>query len=733
MREEKKDKNEKKLYKKIAEIYYSDMPARLKNDCICRHIANEFNAVTVSMILYHGYHEGEKDVLVTEGSFLNGYGSHIQFDKKNKAFKSILRHIDFYEFIHHTLSGSTDKSKIHYEDFKNWKYGRKPVISEPRFKKLTDEVEENYDKYRTYKKIFAKEHYVVEKEEGISGVFNHSGNYYFDIVNSLNAGNEDYVLKNLKWWLAPDTKKQKKLLENYEQIGLTQIEHKYWLGLPLIANKRCFGIIRLLINENISGVEEQIKQTSLGQILSLFYGNQYALSKVKRLYGAKWTAKNGEIDYNEICEVCLDIINCFGCMLRLFDEKSNRIVIKGHTASVNKYYEDLISTYDHLADPSGGPNKILTAIFAGAIGEDINPIAASFNLTLNNEVTGIEYFYFSNDKDKVIRKTNNLSIINSKSNVNIATLFIPDTIGLLRGREITRVTIMALPNVPHSYLTFANTDNRIFTNNDIEFIYPVAERIALEITTSYTKNASAQLQAFKKSAKHVSHDKMKVLGVLEEAIENLNRKFNGDEDLDLLKPNFDYLKACLYQLETMGLGEEDTKQEYPYEISSYIETEILPMFKHFTYKYDIQFIPEIPVNFTITLDKRKLSFILFNLLNNAVNFSIARDLQYINEYPGFTFNPDDRNSAGHVRISARSSGGIAIIEIVNWGKAIKPEDYDRIFDFEVRLHKEVEGSGVGLYFVRDFAKHLRGHVEVEHIPGEWKTTFTLSIPLNQQI
>ncbi|HSP79765.1 MAG TPA: ATP-binding protein, partial [Myxococcaceae bacterium] len=83
-----------------------------------------------------------------------------------------------------------------------------------------------------------------------------------------------------------------------------------------------------------------------------------------------------------------------------------------------------------------------------------------------------------------------------------------------------------------------------------------------------------------------------------------------------------------------------------------------------------------------------------------------------------------------VEVTVRRSGAMALLEVVDHGIGIAPEDLERIFDkFERAVPlRQYGGFGLGLYLVRQLVEALGGAVGVESSPGTG-TTFRLLLPL----
>ncbi len=116
--------------------------------------------------------------------------------------------------------------------------------------------------------------------------------------------------------------------------------------------------------------------------------------------------------------------------------------------------------------------------------------------------------------------------------------------------------------------------------------------------------------------------------------------------------------------------------------------------------------PEEP--FTITSDARRVRQILLNLLSNAIKFGEGKPVR--------------------VRCSRTADGGV-VVEVIDRGKGIAPEDQEKIFDEFVQLEHEngAQGTGLGLPISRRLAELLGGTLTVSSAVEEG-SVFRLTLP-----
>ena len=109
-------------------------------------------------------------------------------------------------------------------------------------------------------------------------------------------------------------------------------------------------------------------------------------------------------------------------------------------------------------------------------------------------------------------------------------------------------------------------------------------------------------------------------------------------------------------------------------------------------KSDIQ-VSEIPYS------RRKLRSVVYNLVNNAIKFRA----------------PD---RAAEILISTTRNENFIVISVKDNGIGIDPTKQEAIFSKYYRLENEIEGSGIGLYLVKEIVNSTGGKILVQSTPNE---------------
>ncbi|MCA1764097.1 MAG: PAS domain-containing protein [Flavobacteriales bacterium] len=101
----------------------------------------------------------------------------------------------------------------------------------------------------------------------------------------------------------------------------------------------------------------------------------------------------------------------------------------------------------------------------------------------------------------------------------------------------------------------------------------------------------------------------------------------------------------------------------------------------------------------ITFSRRKLRTVMFNLINNAIKFKSA-------EHPP------------KIHITTYCENKYFVISVKDNGIGIAEDKIESIFLKYNRLDHDMEGSGIGLYLVKEIVTHADGKIEVESQLGK---------------
>ena len=129
--------------------------------------------------------------------------------------------------------------------------------------------------------------------------------------------------------------------------------------------------------------------------------------------------------------------------------------------------------------------------------------------------------------------------------------------------------------------------------------------------------------------------------------------------------------------------------------------------KYYEHAKDIELKKNLGIN-AISTEPKRLKIILSNLLTNAVKY---HNFKQTNPYIEVNSSMNGNNER--------------IIEIIDNGQGIQEELLPNIFDMFFRANDSSEGSGLGLYIVKDMVERIDGTISVSSTYGKG-TTFTLT-------
>ena len=108
-------------------------------------------------------------------------------------------------------------------------------------------------------------------------------------------------------------------------------------------------------------------------------------------------------------------------------------------------------------------------------------------------------------------------------------------------------------------------------------------------------------------------------------------------------------------------------------------------------------------------DPKRLKILLNNLVSNAFRYH------------------DLAKNAPFIKVQIKFQKSQAIMKVADNGKGIHPEHVENIFEMFYRATEDSQGSGLGLYIVKETIEKLQGDIEVQSVPREG-TTFVIRIP-----
>lgn len=177
--------------------------------------------------------------------------------------------------------------------------------------------------------------------------------------------------------------------------------------------------------------------------------------------------------------------------------------------------------------------------------------------------------------------------------------------------------------------------------------------------------------------------------ISEQASSYADMQLNSIEKLDgFIKSLVNYLKNNRHEV-------QPSKVDFHKSIPELIE--------HYRYgekSQHIKFKTDIKQDTDFYTDPRRLEIVLSNLVSNAIRYS-------------------DPKKDREIRIGVEVGKKKANISIWDNGIGISKDEIDKIFKLFFRSSKSSEGTGIGLYLVKETVGKLEGKISVESVEGEW--------------
>lgn len=231
----------------------------------------------------------------------------------------------------------------------------------------------------------------------------------------------------------------------------------------------------------------------------------------------------------------------------------------------------------------------------------------------------------------------------------------------------------------------------------------------LEHTNSELGKTNHELDKFVYS---VSHDLraplLSMLG-LAEMIQEESQEESTLENIDMLKGSIHRLDNFIGEILEYSRNARTELKLEAIDFNSLLK-ELTADLKHMTSEHkNVQLTVDVQSSGIFYSDKRRVSVIINNLVSNAIRYS----------NPGTT-HP-------FVKITVVADNESACIKVEDNGLGIKEEHQEKIFDMFYRASELSNGSGLGLYIVKEAVGKLQGDVQLQSELEEG-STFEITIP-----
>ena len=232
----------------------------------------------------------------------------------------------------------------------------------------------------------------------------------------------------------------------------------------------------------------------------------------------------------------------------------------------------------------------------------------------------------------------------------------------------------------------------------------------IESQNQCLSKANAELDQFVYSASHDLRSPLtSILGLV-----NIAKRSENPREiircLDMIHSRVHRLDDLIKDIVSFSRNSRIDINKHPVDLRHTVN-EILEDFNTEEYKHAIDFQVNIPTGLSIDTDAARLKIILRNLIGNSIK------------------HHDKRNPNPFVSVKFKGSkDGLNAIVVSDNGPGIALEYQSKIFDMFYRANDRAEGSGLGLYIVKETIAKLSGSILLESAPGKG-AVFTVSLPI----
>ena len=181
-----------------------------------------------------------------------------------------------------------------------------------------------------------------------------------------------------------------------------------------------------------------------------------------------------------------------------------------------------------------------------------------------------------------------------------------------------------------------------------------------------------------------------------------------DEYLETIRGSFQKLWDLIDGTTEQARNRNFEVVKETFHVSATIQT-IWELMRYAPEAQGIDLILDVPQEFVVETDKRRVIGILNNLITNSIRYH----------------DPSKTNC--YIKVSGSRSEGWFYLSVEDNGIGIEPEHQKKVFDMFYRASTEFGGSGLGLFTVKESVEKLSGQITLESTIGK-VTIFKIKIP-----
>jgi signal transduction histidine kinase len=187
------------------------------------------------------------------------------------------------------------------------------------------------------------------------------------------------------------------------------------------------------------------------------------------------------------------------------------------------------------------------------------------------------------------------------------------------------------------------------------------------------------------------------------------RNTSSNELVNLLHESINKFKTVLAELADTGKAKIDAKNGGVPLLFKDVLEEIKISIHELIISSNAEIEDDFSLAPSLNFSAKNLRSILYNLMSNSIKFRSTERSPYI-------------------KISTVVIGSYLLLKVSDNGIGIKQEDISKVFSIYQRLHKDIEGTGVGMSIIKSIVDNYGGKIEVESEVGKG-TVFTVYFKL----
>ncbi len=767
------------LAARMTEVFNrADIADELKYDMTCRLIARSIGANSVSILLYYG----ESNMLQTVGMYVNPRENfaNIQYAENHNPksqLTEVLTYMGIFEFLRVRYSndwgvseydGCHDKMqfiKDRYHEYFEFHFTNPLPVRLDRFANVLTAF---YADSRQYKEDYFRFKRMLQKRYAIQPILENgkeaSGMYYYMLTHSdedlnLHGQKPDASTQFLFLDISKhaDISKKVPLLDRSLEVQVTK--DRYYIGIPIIVDKRIMGIVRIKLNEklelHIPGLDgdmekpkeenyllsdntdvrkyiiETLRFENISLLLSQYIANIHYENTMRHITLSTNLQDFLGKDMNEVAEELRRVANCRGCIIRHTNFINDYARIMGYSPHVEPY-----TTSIKKSDP-----------YIGANGRFMNVLIETFYPTDtpgSEKVQKIECVRIEFDRDGKYSttywgfdKVYHLREISDKSKYDKALDHLYRAIGKnMPEAGFSSFVLIPIKNWNYGFVNFANTSNRKFIDKDMEMLIPVVNRFGLYLNDRLKEQEAINIHKNKleESQRFIFHQLISPASRLYE-----NFLMMKEDDLPrnkraiALENMENNLQVYLEMLRAINFVTKYTSGENikPEITSTYLSSFVLDKVRIYQTSASIE--KNIRIHVTtpeslstkegarygygpIRTDENLLSHVIQALIDNAIKYSYNHHYTRDKINTDVNYPPANRKDKNVINVHIERQKSYFSIEIENWGckieKAEKQDVTNKYFRGATAKEFESEGSGIGLYMVQKITEALNGELGI---------------------